>query len=492
MRAALFLLMALFSVTAFSAGAGQWHKVESPHFVFYSDQSPDAAREKIQEMELFRELALMVTGIQAVEGGPKLEVYLASELSQFEDLSNLDGKQYVSKYFAGWAGDRAAVVRDFGDEDFNQSALLSMYVVELMFGNSAVLYPAWYVSGLPEYLSQVKFSDTNIAFGMAAQDRLDQLRLQNMDPRFSWEQYSMLMKRKRRPESWVETYDAQSWLATHFFMSDEKRKKVLMAYLEAFNRHGDASKAYKDTIGERYTNFNQEMIRYFAKGRYVTGNIKLQKKVEYPTEVTALNAADVLMAKGRAYMLAGSADKCMAAFSERLTLLPDDVDSQAAIVQCKAYNDDYSGIDDVLLPETASESARLWLASAHQDHARALKKENKNYQQSVDAAYAEVAKVLKVNKQSAKAIAIAAWVMSERGNYEMAAKLYATAAIYVPYDTSLIFNEAQMLAELGREDEARVLLSRLMAYHRGGQLSEEGRALYAKLYPEGGDEAMSE
>lgn len=484
MRIGLWLLMALFPAVALAAEAAQWHRVESPHFVFYSDQDPDEAREKIYQMELFRELALMVTGIQPTEGGARLEVYLASSLSQYQDLADTDSAMYASRYVASWGGDRAAVVRDFGEERFNRNVLLSAYVTELMTGNSRALYPSWYMRGFSEYLSQVKIASQRIEYGMAAQERLDELRRQNMDPRWAWEPYAMLMNRSSRPESWIGTYDAQSWLATHFFMSDEKRKRVLLDYLEEYNKHGDSSAAYKATIGKRYTNFDQEIIRYFAKGRYVSGVLNIKQKIEYPIQVVALEEADVLLMKGKIHVLVENPGKCENAFARRLSMLPDDAESRAGLALCKAYAKDFSALDGITLPDEASEVARLWLASAYMAFANNLGKEGKDNTLAANAAYEQVTAVLKDNKRSAKAIAIAAWVMSERGNHEMAAKLYQTAAVYAPYDLRLLFGEARALAALGDMDAARLAFDRLMVYHGDNELSDEGKALKARLYPE--------
>lgn len=484
MRRLDFWVLMLCFVMPLQASDEQWYRVESPNFVFYTDHDPDEAQEQIREMELFRELALMVTGVPVTEGGPRMQVYLASSMPQFQELASTDSIQYVSVFLTRWGGDRAVVVRDFGDEEFKASTLLGTYVTELMLGNSNALYPLWYIRGLSEYLSQVKVKKGVLSYGLAAQERLDQLRMQNMDPRWAWEPYPVLMNRKSRPDSWIGTFDAQSWMAAHFFLSDEKRKPVLLAYLDEYNRHGDASAAYKNTIGKRYTNLDQELIRYFAKGRYATNTIKIAGDLKYPVEVTGLDAADAWLVKGQAYLLGDNTERCVEAFNQRLQLKPGNAESLAGLAWCKANKEDVPDLASIQLPDDASEQARLWLASAWLAQGERLRKAGKDYTATVDAAYEQAAAVLKTNKRSAKAIAIAAWAMEARGNFDMAAKLYATAAVYVPYEMVMRFGEARVLAEQGKLDEARNVFDRLMVYYEDDELGEEAKALKAKLYPD--------
>ncbi|HEY9035638.1 MAG TPA: hypothetical protein VIM96_02895 [Pseudomonadales bacterium] len=477
---------------ALAADHEAWYRVDSPHFTLYTDKSPEDAREKARRLELFRELALMVTNSQAANEGPPLAIYLTSTLSQFKALSGLDSNYYAGANFARWGGDRMSVVRDFGDEDFNQSVLLGTYVVDLLRSNSGVRYPAWYVYGFSEYLSQVKFTDKMISYGLPAEVRLDQLRGQTIRPGLSWQSFDVLMSRDDRPDNaQLSSYDAQSWLATHFFMSDEARKKILIDYLNQFNQTGNAGEAYNDTIGKRYVNFFQEMVRYFAKGRYVTGNIEITGAAEYDISVTALDPADRLLVMGSAYSVNRNADACVLAFNERIALLPGDADSLAGIAYCKAGEGDFSAIANATLPDHASDTARLWLASAYMLQAKALKRAGKADTPVVDAAYAQVAAVLKNNKRSAKAVAIAAWVMEERANYEMAAKLYETASVYVPYDMEMVLAEASMLAKTGDLDRARLLFERYQIYSSESDRSAAAyRALQAQLYPDAKDEGQ--
>lgn len=449
--------MLLFMVSPAAAqSASGWSRIDSRHFTLYADKNLKAAQQLSEQLELFHELALHITGVRVPEAAPPLPVFLASSPSRFQWLANVDSKMTIGVYRRGMGGDRMAVVKYWGDKDESMQVLFHEYVHDLMLYSSTVNYPFWYSEGFPEYLAQVDLSVQRARFGLPNKTHIRHLGY------LTWQPFRRLMNRQQ--SRGVHGYDgfyAQSWLAVHFFMSDPQRRALLVDYLKRYNETGDQRAAYEATFAQAFINLDSELARYHERGLYAytelqRNNAPVTRANPAPVSENAMHAW-----WAHAYLDIAMSSSCLGVFQAWLKHDPSNAEAQAGLAACHAASGDFSQVSQVQLPDDASQAARLRQAVALLQAAQEADPSAEATQSRVEAAQHLAMSVVRENKHSGKAIALLAETARWRGDLTTAANLYEAAAVYVPYDMGLVLGEAEVRVALGERERAGALLRRL-------------------------------
>lgn len=251
--------MALWLVAA--PAEARWIKAESPRFIVYSDGSESVLRSYVTKMELFDTFLRARHGLPE-SGVParKLPIYLVRTRDDLQKTWYGAGDA-VAGYYSPGASNVFAVATSEGRGDDN--VILHEYVHHFMLGSFPGAYPSWMVEGYAEYYGVTKINDRFIEVGQVAQHRSDEL----LSGR--WMPMANLLGNKRSSTDWASFY-AQSWLLTHYLMSDPERYRQFQAYAAAVARGGDPVKTMTDVTGLSMEALEQTLRKYARSGLKIT------------------------------------------------------------------------------------------------------------------------------------------------------------------------------------------------------------------------------
>ncbi len=263
-----------FGMTGTDARAESWIKAESDHFIIYSNAPEKKTRAYIKKIEAFRTLTNMLLGS---EGGPqvKFEVYLLANPDQMLVVRPFFSQNVAGVYFNCAEGTSAyGAIQSGGDifEDQDQSlvVLFHEYSHYVMFQHAKSYYPAWYVEGFADYLSTADADKGTITIGEESKMRTWTLaedrwigfdKVLNPDFGFAGDKHN---------DQWeIQSFYAQSWLLTHYMLSDPARAKALNAYFALVAGGGDPIKSWETATGLKVNELHTVLERYRSKMYYL-------------------------------------------------------------------------------------------------------------------------------------------------------------------------------------------------------------------------------
>lgn len=256
--------MACLGVSAVSpAQATSWVKAESKHFTLYSPNSPKTAEAYLVRLEQYYLVLSKFYSVTPEDEAtmPRLPVYLLGGRMQFRAMwpTVNDGTAGVLTGCTEGQGAAALfeddVVRQTHDalsqdENTTQTFLFHEYAHNFMFMHASGAYPPWFVEGFAEFYSTTKIQDNQAVIGMAFSMRARQLLSPYATP-VSYE--DLLRDTWRRPNgdnaTREDAFYAQSWLLTHWIMSDHDRHDRFNAFVDRYRKGEDAVAAFEAAFG---------------------------------------------------------------------------------------------------------------------------------------------------------------------------------------------------------------------------------------------------
>ena len=281
-RQYLWLIVAAFALLATKAGAADWRVAESAHFRVFATLPEKALRDRAELLEDYREMLGTFTTAPAVDGQPKLDIYLIDNISQAAPFGKMNPN--IGGYYS--ATDNAIIAFATTGAD-GQSTLLHEYAHHFMFASGAVVYPAWYVEGFAEYFATAAFRADRIDFGRADGGRANNLVYLAW---LSWNKIVDANYRYRGSEQ-MAMYYAQSWLLTHYLFRTPDMAERNRKYLAAVAAGQDSLTAFKAEVAPDLEAFGGKLRAYF-NGRSMTfSRYKRQPRAPASVTVRVLPAA---------------------------------------------------------------------------------------------------------------------------------------------------------------------------------------------------------
>ncbi|MDK2747630.1 MAG: hypothetical protein KYX67_09945 [Brevundimonas sp.] len=223
-----------------------WLRAESERFIVYSDGSERALREYVQKLETFDRVLRFRTSLPIGDAPPrKLPIYLVSNRRGLTQVHPSTAQHVVGTYFPTEEDIFAVAIRSGTGVGLDGDAvLLHEYVHHFMLGMPAA-YPSWFVEGFAEYYATAKIKDDDVLLGSASANRAYWLLNE------SWIPLETLLRSNPSEvrSNQRSTYYPVAWLLTHWFMSDEARRRQLQAYLTAVGEGEDPVQAMEDATG---------------------------------------------------------------------------------------------------------------------------------------------------------------------------------------------------------------------------------------------------
>lgn len=260
--------LCLFVGLAFSADswADSWLRAESDHFLVYSSVSDTQTITYVKKLEAFRTLTNMLLGSNDNAVKAKFKIYLLSDPDQIQVVRPELSKNVVGIYFNCSEGSSAySTAPRYSNQEQNLAVLFHEYTHYVMFQHARSYYPAWFVEGFAEYLSTAYPDHDQISVGGYATMRHHTLATDRwmgfdklLDPTFK-------TAGAKTSEAWdVERFYAQSWLLTHYMLSDPARSKALYAYFAAIGGGADPLASWESITGIKIESLHRVLTRYLA------------------------------------------------------------------------------------------------------------------------------------------------------------------------------------------------------------------------------------
>ena len=261
--------------TAAPASAA-WFEARSRHFIVYSEGTPASVRKFASDLERFDQGVRKLLGYPDTEGDDPnpVTVYTLDGIGAVNSLCR-SGRADTAKdcrYVAGFynsrvSGSVAFVPRRAGGggpfEIRAETILFHEYVHHLMLANSGAAYPAWYVEGFAEFVSNAKVDDEGAAgIGLPAASRATALAFLGGLP---MHELLTVNPSKLSPNQRALFY-ARAWLLTHYLTFSKERDGQLTKYLIDINKGVPATQAAIEAFGD-LKKFDYELSGYQRRSR---------------------------------------------------------------------------------------------------------------------------------------------------------------------------------------------------------------------------------
>jgi hypothetical protein len=242
-----------------------WRRAESDHFVIYSDRSEAVLREYAVMLEDFDALLrYRHPGLEETVTPPKLDVYLIGDRGQLKRIWPTAPDWTGGFYTSSATGIFAVAMRDaagLSDTTIGDDFVLHEYVHHFMMQYHKASYPAWLVEGYAEYYATVDLAPKKITIGNVSAMRASSITAP------AWLGMDKLLSSRPSDlsDSDKDGFYAQSWLLTHYIMSDPGRRAKLNVYLREWRKTGDSVGAWKTAFGEDPQALRKSLDRYISK-----------------------------------------------------------------------------------------------------------------------------------------------------------------------------------------------------------------------------------
>jgi hypothetical protein len=235
-----------------------WLRAESQNFIVYARDSEADLRETVAKLEDYEQLLRTLMRAQA-QPTNKLRIYLvrgSGELQTVRQLPREAGGVYIS------GADGIAAVADMRASADNPLAVLfHEYAHHFMMQHLGRVFPPWYIEGFAEYLATARFTDRAIEFG-----HTDPGRARTLADSARWLPLEQIISGEGRRPQTAHFFYAQSWLLTHYLLSDPSRVQQLRAYVAALARAEPPGQAFETSFGMTPARMAPHLRRYAFGG----------------------------------------------------------------------------------------------------------------------------------------------------------------------------------------------------------------------------------
>ncbi len=290
--------------------ADEWQRLQSKHFILYTNAEEDKARETIVNLEKFRFTIGQLTGLDLSQDyAPPLKLFAFKTKYQYS--KKMDEENTAGFYIPQPDGAASVLSLEDGEKIWESKGLQVIfheYTHHITHQYSPINYPRWYDEGFAEFVSTIEFDGDKIIVGKPAVDRFPTLK---SSPH--WLKMKEIFKVKGeyvgvvRGRNRISQLYAQGWLITHFIQNSSKYQKALGPFFEGLNQPDvNVNKLFKKTFKTTYAKFDKEVRRYWFDHQLPYSVIDLAGKMpEIDYEFEKLTKTEALIAVDEARLLTG-------------------------------------------------------------------------------------------------------------------------------------------------------------------------------------------
>jgi len=250
------------------ARAADWIRADSDHFTLYSTLGERDTRSYVHKLEAFRALSNLLLGDNGGGAQVRFVIYLIKQDDMIKvrpSFSSHVGGVYFNcnEGTSAYAGENNTNIDVFDSEDDSLITLFHEYSHYVMFQHARTYYPQWYVEGFAEFMSTADPGKGVISLGEASKMRTSTLAADRwidfahvIDPDFGF-------TGDKHNDQWeIASFYAQSWLLTHYMLSDTGRAKALNAYFDRLGKGEAPIAAWEAATGIPVRNLSGILQKY--------------------------------------------------------------------------------------------------------------------------------------------------------------------------------------------------------------------------------------
>nr|WP_295108023.1 hypothetical protein [uncultured Caulobacter sp.] len=209
-----------------------WLHTSTPSFSLYGHVGERTLVQMAKDLEDFAGLLRSLHGVDASAGERPLPIYIVPRQTDLKRVR--PGITNVSGFYSASVGDIFAIISLEGDAERGRQVLFHEYTHHFMKRHAPAAYASWLVEGYAEYFSTALFKPDVVELGRTS-PRIAWLR------GAVWTPFDRILGRRALTGNKfdITAFYAQSWLLTHYMMSDPARLARLTQYATAVAAGGD-------------------------------------------------------------------------------------------------------------------------------------------------------------------------------------------------------------------------------------------------------------
>lgn len=262
--------------------ASDWLRVESQHFIVYSDTSNDDVVQLLNQLEKLDYMLRIYTKpfFKSTGAEPKLTFYYYNRATDLNALALSQPANAIGLYSSCAAG-----VQGFGVQlsrlqplsnadlpktppDEGLSYLFEAYTRHFIYRYTDLRAPTSFIDGLAQYFASARFTDNQMSVGRTPQNVGRYLAFLDRGNRYSLDYKDVLEQNDTRginpaKEPGVKLeFAARSWNLTHYMLSSEDKRKRMVSYLAAVYRDVPVTQAFEQAYGIKVGELSTVMWRH--------------------------------------------------------------------------------------------------------------------------------------------------------------------------------------------------------------------------------------
>lgn len=251
----LMLVVSLLIGVAAAPAHAEWRRATTDRFVVYSQGSESDLRERVLMLYRFDRLVRAPFGLSDALPARPLNVYMLTGRGGMEAIW-----PNVPENIGGWYSATEHDVYTALNRRGPGNSLLHEYAHHTTLQNFPAATPAWFTEGVAMFYATAQIDDRETRVGYRDDSRVIAL---NSLP---WLPLDRLLTRRalsgdRRQ---IAAFYAQSWLLTHYLLTDPQRMRGLVAYLRAVAEGTPPMEALQPTLGMTPDQLERALRRYLA------------------------------------------------------------------------------------------------------------------------------------------------------------------------------------------------------------------------------------
>ena len=310
-------------ISAPLAFGATWKRIESPHFVIYTDTSETIGRDYAGQLEAYDFAANKLfgeIGDSQVEDTHKYDFYLLDDIKEFRVVQpkipnnamtpTLSNSTYGAQFFSSRGLDGSGGGNDKRINDADLAYLLRSYTSVKIHQFFSYRLPGWVVGGLQDYFMMTHVESGKVLVGLPLPslmlDETVPLDRSALGSSYGPSPVSSLIPLHDIVTGTYKSKDGgrlarfEGWVLINHFLTDPVAHGRFMTYLTRSQLGFDAWQNFTSTTGMTDEAFRALYVQYTTKGSpYLTyplavdtnADIKVEKLPDYGADVPLIQAA---------------------------------------------------------------------------------------------------------------------------------------------------------------------------------------------------------
>jgi tetratricopeptide (TPR) repeat protein len=263
-----------------------WLRVESPHYVFFSNATERSSRRIAINLERLRDVLVQLDPGMKVDSGRPLNIYVFEDniaLVPYKPLR--DGKPAnIAGFFLGSQDATYMVMQAEMGTDIER--LLYHEFLHSVMGAGGDRRPLWLNEGMAEFYSTFHATDQHAEIGRPIEDHIRTLREGNMIPLSRL--FAVTYDSKDYNEGYRQgIFYAESWALVHYLlMSNPARRAQTFQFFESVSHGAPALETFRSTFQTTEEQIEKELRDYVHRSlfNYVQIPVKPAAELTIRTE----------------------------------------------------------------------------------------------------------------------------------------------------------------------------------------------------------------